>query len=81
VSSPSGGFALDARDGFDLWQTSRRSGRWRELVTAGDAQTDELPMTGNSRFELRLDGQRIDARPAIDAGADRVAAETAAPAP
>ena len=81
VSSPSGGFALDARDGFDLWQTSRRSGRWRELVTAGDAQTDELPMTDNSRFELRLDGQRIDARPAMEAGADKVAAETAAPAP
>jgi len=50
-------------------------------VTAGDAQTDELPMTANSRFELRLDGQRIDARPTMEAGADRVAAETAAPAP
>jgi hypothetical protein len=79
--SPTGGFALDPRDGFDLWQSSRHSGRWGELVRAGDARSDELPMSGKSRFELRLDGQRIDVRASSDVAEDRVAAETAAPAP
>jgi len=77
--SPTGGFALDPRDGFDLWQSSRRGGRWAELVSAGDARSDELPMSGESRLELRLDGQRIDVRAAGDVAEDRVAAETAAP--
>ena len=77
--SPTGGFALDPRDGFDLWQSSRHSGRWGELVRAGDARSDELPMSGKSRFELRLDGQRIDVRASSDVAEDRVAAETAAP--
>ena len=37
-------------------------------------------MSGKSRFELRLDGQRIDVRASSDVAEDRVAAETAAPA-
>ena len=80
MSSPTGGFALDPRDGFDLWQSSRQNGRWGELVRAGDARSDELPMSGKSRFELRLDGQRIDVRASSDVAADRIAAETPAPA-
>jgi hypothetical protein len=79
ASSPTGGFALDARDGFDLWQWSR-SGHWRELVSAGDARSDELPMRDRSRFELRLDGQRIHVRAAGEGAEDRVAAEEPAPA-
>ena len=33
-----GGLWLDARDGFDLWQASRRSTRWGELVSAPPAR-------------------------------------------
>ena len=75
-SAPSRGFALDPRDGFDLWRVSRHSGRWRNLVSAGEARSEELPMSGRSRFELSLAGGRIDVR-----AANEVAQTTVTPAP
>jgi hypothetical protein len=77
--SISGGFALDASPRFDLWQSARESGRWGDLLVAGDARSDEHPMSGNRRLVLRLDGQRIDVRPAADDGDERVASETPGP--
>jgi hypothetical protein len=61
--APTSGFALDARDGLDLWEWSRRTGRWHELLAAGQARSEELPLTGQSRFELWIVGERIDVRP------------------
>jgi hypothetical protein len=61
--APTGGFALDARDGLDLWEWSRRTGGGHRLLTAGHARSDELPMTGQSRFQLWIVGERIDVRP------------------
>jgi hypothetical protein len=78
--SPTAGFMLGTREGFDLWEASRGSGRWRELVTADDASSEELPMTGKSRFELRLEGDRIDVRPTGEAAGEMVADESAATA-
>jgi hypothetical protein len=79
--SPTAGFALGARDGIDLWQASRSGGRWRELVTAGDARTEELPMTGKSRFALTLARDRIEVQPTGgDAVEDMVADESTAAA-
>jgi hypothetical protein len=72
----SAGFTLEAREGFDLWQRSRSSARWRELVAAGDARSDELPLTGKVRFELHLTGEKIDVVPAGDAAQERVAEES-----
>jgi hypothetical protein len=72
--APTTGFALDARDGLDLWEWSRRTGRWHELLTAGHARSDELPMAGPSRFELWIVGERIDVRP------EQAVAEAAEPA-
>jgi hypothetical protein len=78
--SPKGGFALETRDGFDLWRVSRSSGRWRELVSAGDARSEELPMSGKSRFELTLAGERIEVQPTGEATEEMVADESTAPA-
>lgn len=78
--SPKGGFALGTRDGFDLWRVSRSSGRWRELVSAGDARSEELPMSGKSRFELTLAGDRIEVQPTGEATEEMVADESTAPA-
>ena len=79
--SAAGGYALAVSDVFDLWEASRRSGRWHELLSARDARSDELPMSGQSRFELRLAGDRIDVRRASEVAEDAAAAETAAAAP
>ena len=78
--SPKGGFALGTRDGFDLWRVSRSSGRWRELVSAGDARSEELPMSGKSRFELTLAGDRIEVQPTGETTEEMVADESTAPA-
>jgi hypothetical protein len=78
--SPTARFALGTRDGFDLWRVSRSSGRWRELVTASDAHSEELPMSGKSRFELTLAGDRIEVQPTGDAAEEMIAEESAAPA-
>jgi hypothetical protein len=64
ATGPATGFALGARDGPDLWQSARDSGRWRELVTAAYVRSEELPMTDRSRFELLIAGERIEVRPA-----------------
>lgn len=60
---PTSGFALDAREGLDLWEWSRRTGRWHELLAAGQARSEELPLTGQSRFGLWIVDARIDVRP------------------
>ena len=78
--SPKGGFALGTRDGFDLWRVSRSSGRWRELVSAGDARSEELPMSNKSRFELTLAGDRIEVQPTGETTEEMVADESTAPA-
>lgn len=78
--SPKVGFALGTRDGFDLWRVSRSSGRWRELVSAGDARSEELPMSGKSRFELTLAGDRIEVQPTAETTEEMVADESTAPA-
>jgi hypothetical protein len=60
--APTSGFALDARDGLDLWEWSRRTGRWHELLASGHARSEELPLSAQSRFELWIVGERIDVR-------------------
>ncbi len=57
------GFVLDAHDGVDLWRSVRQSGRWSDLLSAGYARSDELPMVPRSRFELRIKGEVIDVQP------------------
>jgi hypothetical protein len=69
------GFALDARDGLDLWQLAHRTGRWRKLITAGHVRSDVLPLNGKSRFELRIAGERVDVRPANSVAEDAPPAE------
>lgn len=58
------GFALDPRDGLDLWQLSQRIGRGSKLITAGHVRSDVLPMNGGSRFELWIADERLHVRPA-----------------
>jgi hypothetical protein len=64
ASNATTGYALDTREGLDLWQAARRSNRWREVLHAGYASSEELPLTAKSRFELRITSGRIDVRPA-----------------
>ena len=73
--SPIGSFELGTRGGFDLWRVSRTA-RWGELVTAGDARSEELPMSSKSRFELTLSGDRIEVQPAAEPAEERVAEES-----
>lgn len=72
--APTGGFALDARDGLDLWEWSRRTGRRHQLLAAGHARSEELPLNGQSRFEIWIVGERIDVRP------EKAVADAAEPA-
>jgi hypothetical protein len=72
--APTAGFALDAREGLDLWEWSRRTGRWHDLLSAGHARSDQLPLAGQSRVQLWIVGEHIDVRP------EKAVGEAAGPA-